>query len=177
MDPSSMPTVEDTDTTAMPTSIEMRAPDSRRARMSRPSSSSPNGCDRLGGSSRRANSCPAGSYGEIAGPTSAATIAIETMRRPTLIIIGRSLEADPRIQPAVRQVRYEVDEHVGDRDEQNAALHQRVVAEADRLDQQPPDARPRENRLRDDRPGQHRAELEPDDRDDRDEAVPERVAD
>ena len=67
------------------------------------------------------------------------------------------------------------DRDVGDGDEQDAALHRRIVARADRLHQQPSDARPREDRFGDHRAGQHRPELQPEHRDDRNEAVAERV--
>ena len=43
-----MPVTEEIVTTTRPTSSEMRAPARMRARMSRPSSSRPRGCDRLG---------------------------------------------------------------------------------------------------------------------------------
>ena len=79
-----MPMSDDTDTTARPTNSEMRAPDRRRDRMSRPSSSSPNGCDRLGGSSRCARVWADGSKGVSDGPSAAASTATSTMASPTL---------------------------------------------------------------------------------------------
>ena len=170
-----MPTVDDTDTTERPTSSEMRAPESSRARMSRPSSSSPNGCARR----RRLETPRQLLRRRIVGrratarPAPRPAIASDDDRRRRRRII---IEADPRIEQPVGQIGEQVHQHVGDGDEQDAALHQRVVAEADRLDQQPADAGPREDRLGDDRAGQHRAELQADDRDDRNQAVAERVA-
>ena len=58
---------------------------------------------------------------------------------------------------------------------QDAALNERVVAESDRLNQQPADARPRKNRLGDHRAGQHGAKLQTDHRDDGNQAVAKRV--
>src|SRR5258708_17520220 len=50
---SSVPTVDEIETTMRPTRSEIRAPASTRAKMSRPSSSRPNQCVRDGPSSRR----------------------------------------------------------------------------------------------------------------------------
>ena len=75
---------------------------------------------------------------------------IRTMAAPTLLI------ADPRIDEPVEQIGDEVHADVGHRDQQDATLHQWIVAEADRLDQQAADARPREDRFGDHRAGEHR---------------------
>src|SRR4051812_41892039 len=115
----------------MPTISEMRAPASTRAKMSRPSSSSPNQCVADGPSSRCASSCAEGSKRAAAGPNSAATIATSTIVAPNLLI------ADARIDEPVHQVGEQVHADVGDRDEQDAPLHERIVTEADRLNQQP----------------------------------------
>src|SRR5437899_3145905 len=48
-----------------------------------------------------------------------------------------SFEADPGIEETVGQVGEQVHRDVGDRDEEDAALHERIVACVDRLDQQP----------------------------------------
>src|SRR5436190_10012901 len=87
-----------------------------------------------------------------------------------------SFEADPWIEHPVCEIGDEVHRDVGHRDEQDAALHERIVARVDRLNQQAADAGPREDGLGDDRAREHRAELEADDRHDRNEAVAERMA-
>src|SRR5258706_13650629 len=103
----------------------MRAPASTRAKMSRPSSSSPNQWAPEGPSSRAESCCAAGSNRAIDGPRSAAKTAISTMAAPTLLI------ANPRIDEAVEEIGHEIHAHVGDGNQQDASLHQRIVAEAD----------------------------------------------
>ncbi len=139
-----------------PTSSEMRAPTISRDNMSRPSSSRPNGVP------------------TTAQPGAAAAPAPPDRRHDPRTHDGREdceqhereadakrhSSRDPRVEPPVQHVDDQVERHIGDRDEENAALHQRIVAERDRLDQQTTDPRPREDRLGDDRPGQHHAELE-----------------
>ena len=162
----------------------MRAPASTRARMSRPSSSRPNGCAtarprqpqrqilrrRIERRQRRPDQRRQRRDDDDARaePADASCADLRAVSRT----ITHSGSAD---RGGRRPVDQQVHRHVGDRDQQDAALHQRVVAEADRLNQQPADARPREDRLGDDRAGQHGAELQAEDRDDRDQAVAERV--
>src|SRR5688572_18429859 len=143
----------------MPTSSEMRAPERTRAKMSRPSSSRPNQCAPVGPSSRSASSCAAGSNGDSHGPKSAATTVTSTMAAPTLLI------ADAGIEHAVHQVGQQVHADVGHRNEQDAPLHEWIVAKPDGLNEQPADAGPREDRFGNDRPREHRPELQPDERD------------
>src|SRR6185295_15955880 len=169
MDPRTVPTSDEIDTTTRPTSREMRAPASTREKMSRPSSSSPNQCVAEGPSRRWANSCAAGSKRANAGPSNAATIATSTIAPPSLLI------ADPRIDEAVQQVRDEVHADVRHCDEQDASLDERVIAEPNRLNEKPADPGPREDRLGDDRARQHRTELQADERDHWNQAVSERV--
>src|SRR2546427_4505053 len=73
----------------------------------------------------------------------------------------------------------EVDEQVRQgeqrREGQHDALHHRVVASEDRVDQEQPKPRPAEHRFGEDRPAEQGAELEPDGGDDRDERVAEGV--
>src|SRR5688500_12724265 len=147
IDPSMMPITDDTPTTTIPTSSEIRAPDRTRAKMSRPSSSGPNQCRPVGPSSRRASSCAAGSNGESQGPKTAANAAMTTMAAPNLLI------SNSRVEHAVHKIREEVHGDVRHRDEQNASLHDRIVAEPDRLNEQPANAGPREDRFGDDRAG------------------------
>ena len=67
--------------------------------------------------------------------------------------------------------RRQVDQHEAHRDQQDDALHQRVVAREDRVHHQPPDPRQREDGLGDDGAADQRAQLQPDDRHDRDQRV------
>src|SRR5690349_21083100 len=167
-DPNNIPSVDETETTEMPTSSEIRAPCRSRARMSRPSSSSPSGCARLGASSLRASSWAVGSYGQSDGPARAAAIARIMMNVPTRII---SLQPYSRIEKPVGDIGQQIHRHIRDRDEQDAPLNERVIAKVDRLNQQPSDSRPGKDRFGDDGPGEHGPELQPDDGDDRNEAV------
>src|SRR5882762_4692268 len=130
MEPRTVPTSDEIDTTTRPTSREMRAPASTREKMSRPSSSSPNQCVADGQSRRRASSCADGSKRVTAGPKSAATIATSTIAAPILLI------PDTRVDEPVQKVGHEIHPDVGDRDEQDAPLDERIVAKAERLDQQ-----------------------------------------
>src|SRR5579862_8069968 len=132
-------------TTVMPTTNEMRAPASTRARMSRPSSSRPNGCANVGPASLAGRSCADGSKGAMNGPTTAATAAIATMTVPTVRSGDRLLIPDPGIEESVRDVHDDVHRNVRDRDQQDASLYRGIVARADRLDEQTANARPREN--------------------------------
>src|SRR4051812_17782342 len=84
---------------------------------------------------------------------------------------GPPRQSDPRVEVAVEDVDHEVDQHEPGRDHQYRRLHDAVVAVGDRVDEQPPDARPREDGLDDHGAAEQRAELEPDDRHDRDERV------
>src|ERR1043166_5790793 len=70
-----------------------------------------------------------------------------------------SLTADARVEHGVEHVDGEIDENEAERDDQDAALHERKVAGQDPLHHQCAYARPRENRLR-----QHRAAEEVTDR-------------
>src|SRR5262245_17817900 len=176
--PSVVPTSADTETTVRPTRNEIRAPASTRARMSRPSSSSPKRCDPLGPSNLSASSWPAGSYGVSSGPATAATAVIAMMDAPiqSSVRCGRLARApsfipNPRIEETVCEIDEQVHRHIGDRDQQNAALNGRIVARADRLNEQAAHARPRKNRLGDDRAREHGAKLKTEHRDDRNQAV------
>src|SRR5580765_3536116 len=171
IDPSTVPTTDEIETTTNPTSSEMRAPASTRAKISLPSSSRPNQCAADGPSRRLASSCADGSNRDSDGPRSAATMATRTMAAPTLLI------ANPRIDQAVQKIGEQVHPDVRHGDEQDASLHERIVAKADRLNQQAADARPREDRLGDDRASEHGAELQSNQRNHGNEAVSKRVPD
>src|SRR5439155_11804943 len=60
--------------------------------------------------------------------------------------------ADPRVEIAVQDVHEEVADEVERAQHQDAGLHDRIVARGDRLQDQPPEPRPREHGL-----GDHRA--------------------
>src|ERR1700721_451101 len=70
-------------TTLLPTSNEIRAPQTRRERMSRPSSSVPHRCCVDGDCKRVGKSMCAGSFGEIHGAQIAAKTKMETSTTPT----------------------------------------------------------------------------------------------
>ena len=63
------------------------------------------------------------------------------------------------------------------RDQQDAALHDRIVARLHAVDQPVADARPRKDRLGEDGAGQQQSDLQPDDGDDRDQRIAQRVHD
>src|SRR5579859_42063 len=129
--------------------------------MSRPSSSVPSTCSPPGGSSRvssetRYGLCGARKGAKIAAKTRVATITSpasaarlrrsRAQARAVLLAAGRagarsapmvavSTIAHARIDHAIQEVDDEVDERDGQRRQHDDALHQRVVALADRLDQ------------------------------------------
>src|SRR5579859_4056616 len=101
-------------------------------------------------------------------------------RRCTREVAGRRGTlgvADTRIEPRIQHIHDEVAREVGDRDEQHGPLDHREVAHEDRLHRELPETRPAEDRLDDERAAEEAAELQPDERDDRDERVLEGVAD
>ena len=165
----------------------MRAPDSTRAKMSRPSSSRPNQCVADGPSRRRAQllrsriearECRTDQRrqdgDEHDGRADSGHRPIQWSRRIGSMSISYSYRIRGSTRPYRRSVKRFIAD-VGHRDQQDAPLHERIVAESDRLNQQSADARPGEDRLGDDGAGQHRAELQADERDDRNQAVAERV--
>ena len=79
----------------------------------------------------------------------------------------RVAHPDARIERGVQQVDEEVEDDEGDRGHQDAALDHREVPAGDGVERQLADARPVEDRLDDHRPGEEEAELEPDERDQR----------
>src|SRR5512140_233188 len=98
--------------------------------------------------------------------------AISTANGSACRVIGRpSCEPDPRVQERVRDVDDQVHHDVDDRDDDDHALDDDVVATLDRLRDRPPDSRKVEDRLREHGPGEKAAEREPDHRDDRQERV------
>src|SRR5262245_63987679 len=69
-------------------------------------------------------------------------------------------EPDPRVEIGVEDVHAQVDAEHDDGLQQDHRLEQRIVPEDDRLVREPPDARPREHRLRDDRAGDEQREVD-----------------
>ena len=155
----------------------MRAPARTRARMSRPSSSRPNGCasDGAGEPERQVLRRPDRTATSAAVPDEAcdrsnAPRPQHRCREPDIVHAAsydwrsasarssRSGCADRARRSARSISRFTDDVRHGD--EQDAALHRRIVARADRLNQQTADAGPGEDRFGDDGAGQHRAELQ-----------------
>src|ERR671919_1872230 len=87
-----------------------------------------------------------------------------------------SAHPDARIEEGVRDVDEQVHEDEDDRNEEDSALENRVVAVLDRLREPRPHAGDGENGLGEDRTGEEQPGLEPDDRDDREHRVTEDVA-
>ena len=84
---------------------------------------------------------------------------------------------DPWVEDRVTDVNEEIDDDVGDRDEQRDALDHDVVASVDRVEDGLADPREVEDRLRQDGARQERAEGQADDRHDRQQGRPETMAD
>src|SRR5262247_4509482 len=68
-------------------------------------------------------------------------------------------QLDPGVQPLVDDVNEEVDKDIGDRDEQNRSLNDRVIARVNAFDQQPADARPGKHGFDDGRAAQKTGRL------------------
>jgi hypothetical protein len=84
---------------------------------------------------------------------------------------------DPRVDDAVQHVDDQVDRDDDRCDQQDPALHDRIIARLHTVDQPVAHARPREDRFGEDRPRQQQSDLQPDDRDHRDQRVAQRVHD
>src|SRR5580693_7565191 len=83
--------------------------------------------------------------------------------------------ANPGINHAVDEIDDQIDEDDDGGDEQHAALQRRIIAPADRIDKPMADARPREDRLGQHRPGHQAGNREADDSHDRQERVAQGV--
>src|SRR5580765_4737309 len=81
--------------------------------------------------------------------------------------------ADPRVDQRVGEIDREVDEAIRGRDQEAPALDDGNVAREDGRDDELSQALAREERLHDDAAAQQQTELEPHERDDRDQRVPE----
>src|SRR5258706_1252815 len=186
--PMIVPTTIEISIAANPTAIEILHPSSIRASRSWPRSSVPNGCFNDGGFSRAPKSISLIATGHSHGPnTTPATMmtrikapikaslcrlkrrhmscASETDRRGRGTGGGRggearrrSAEGDARVEPAIEEIRQQVekDDEAGEH-ERDAHDHRRVVGE-DRADQQRADARYAKDLLSDDRAAEDRGD-------------------
>src|SRR3954452_11143302 len=85
-------------------------------------------------------------------------------------------DADARVEDRIQEVHREVDDDVADRRDQDDALDDRVVAREDGVERELAEAGQDEDLLGHHRAGDQQAELEAEDRHDRQEAVAQRVA-
>src|SRR5262245_34715214 len=155
-----------------------------------------------GGESLSGSDCSVGEWGAMSGARSATStsttmIKNETHGRRARALSGRdsveasgaapklapigsltraiSGEPDPRVEVGIEDVQAQVDAEHDDGLQQEHRLEQRVVAEDDRLVGKPPDARPREHGLRDDRAGDEQREVDPEQRGHRNQRVAQTV--
>src|SRR2546425_498043 len=190
-------------TAVKPTMIETRAPNMSRERTSRPRwsvprrwSAVPPACH-AGGRNRSPSTPTSGLW----GARTLAKIAISTdvrmithgmsgnpsvrkaARRPARFRVadtGRLCAAlpfisDPRVDDRIEDVNQEIGDHDHGAAHQDVRLNDGEVAEGDALEEQTADARPGEDRLHDDRRVDHDHEIDPGQRDDRNQRVLERV--
>src|ERR1051325_10402087 len=171
-----------------PTASETRPAWRRRLRRSRPSSSAPStkpaspgranflSMSMYSGSGGATHGAKAASATRSTTPTAPAVARrLRTNRRQTMDLSRGSAKADARIGDRVEDVGEEAardDHHRGH--EQQPEDH-RVVLIVQRIQIETPDAGPREHGLGDERAAEEGAELEPGQRDQRDERVAERV--
>src|SRR6266536_2322207 len=146
-----------------PTVSEVRAPNTRRASMSRPSPSVPSQCCASGGMRRASMSISLGlGIGKKSADAAATTTTqiqaaaaqntrLRRRRRrgatATSTAVSSTAMANPRVEHGVKHVDREIEQHEADGDEQHHALQDDEVARIDRADQQPADAGPREERF------------------------------
>src|SRR6266545_7420857 len=88
---------------------------------------------------------------------------------------GSLVIADPRVDDGVEDVHEQVDDHDHGAAEEHGRLDDREVAEGDAFVEEPADAGPREDRLHHHRDVDHDDEVDPGQRQDRDERVLEGV--
>src|SRR5499426_881383 len=95
----------------------------------------------------------------------------------SMLVAMASAVADTRVEPRVGQVDQQVDDDEPEGDEEDQRLHHWIVAVGDRVDHEPADAVQGEHGLGDHGPADKERELCPDERDDREHRVLERVPD
>src|SRR2546430_2071589 len=189
--PRTLPTSVAAATENTATCIERRAPNSTRLKRSRPSASVPNGNSALGAARRSDESCNGSRRGRnptpraIAAYTATMTrpvsamgsraIAASTRVRPRPSAAGALREADSGIQVAIQKVHDDVERDKEDRDREDSALNERVVALHDGGEKHAADARDREDLLDDDRAAEKLSDLDPEERHDHDEPVLQHV--
>src|SRR5262249_6914567 len=134
---------------------------------------------RVGRARRARSDWRSGSWGASHGAATAIRASATTNRPPAMTrrrvrrapsppraaetSASASAGTDAGIEDAIEEVDREVEDDEQNRREEDRALHDGVVPVVDRLDGQPPDTRPREDGLGDDRAAQQRAELQPGD--------------
>src|ERR1051325_7940327 len=155
-----------------------------RLKMSRPRLSVPRTCaprSHSGAFSIASSVCCCGSYGARHGPRAPTTISPATIVPPTVTLsgrprtrapalaatTGRASVANPGIDGGIKSVDEKIDRDERDRVHEHDAGHERIVARRHARDEKAADAGPGEDSLDDDRAAEQRAELEADDRDDR----------
>src|SRR5512138_2323318 len=188
----------------------MRAPQTTRAKVSRPRSSVSNGCASVGALRTSFQSVCNGSTRAIHGAPSAmatksttttapmadagrrratrharrrrgtgSTVRVGSSAPAVAVVLGITrapADANPRIEKRVGDVYQQVDQHVRAGREEYDPLDERIVAREHRLDDEPAEAGHDEDLFGDNRAAHERAHLQPEDRDDRDEAVADGVA-
>src|SRR5262249_29873535 len=197
--PSTTPAAAPIATAIRPTAIDARAPAITRASTSRPYWSVPNGCAADGGCNRNAIDMASGSLGVQTTLTAAIATSASVSTAPSANVtcrhgprcvisdVGTSCETslrhercrlvitDARIEREVSEVDEEIDGDDRGGDEDGDALDHRQIARGDRAEREAAEAGEREHRLEDDAAGEQLAELQPRDRDDRDQRVAKRV--
>src|SRR5262245_2954675 len=155
-----------------------------------------------GGESLSGSDCSVGEWGAMSGASSATSTSTTMMKNephgsraralsgrdsvevsgaaPNPASIGSSTRAisgepDARVEVGVEDVHAQVDAEHDDGLQQDHGLEQRVVPEDDGLVGEPPDARPREYGLRDDRAGDEQREVDSEQRGHRDQRVAQTV--
>src|SRR5687768_15860069 len=137
---------------------ETRTPWTIRDNTSRPKRSVPSRWPALGGANICAAPTAVGEYGATRSASAPArTMRPSTTHAPTNSGLRSARRADagsataqPRIERGVEEVHGEVQEHEDGAEEEDDPLHDRVVALEDGVQQEPADARQREDVLHDD---------------------------
>src|SRR5262249_51310679 len=189
MRPSAVPATKAMAMLETATPRAMRLPWTVRLSTSRPKRSVPKGGARDGAVRASDALIRVGAWGarapaSAASSTMAATIPVPKStsrfrsagRRARRQSDAASAIPDARVDPRVDQVDQEVGDHEERADEQDGPLDERVVPLEDAPQEESPDAGQREDLLGDDHAAQQVADLDARHRDERDQAVLERVA-
>src|SRR5512139_4254215 len=140
-----------------------------RERMSLPLLSVPKGCAALGASLRWSRSIATGSGSGRRG--AAADPAHRTSRIMRTALPLLAIEPDPRVETVIKDVCHKVDQYKQHGAGDDAAEDDGVVALGDAFHGEPADSVPAEDRLGDNRAVEIAAEVETDDRDNRNDGV------